>query len=84
MSLGRVEASCPSEEDEFRRFAAEPLAMESAAGWQAFDDALRVAYQRPERPAVELDELVDDDGWRPLYGKYRELCNSRYLDTRGR
>lgn len=78
MALGRADAGCPTDEDQLRRFRTLPLVLESMAGWNALDAALRAAYGRPGEEAAALDQLVRNDGWIPLYEKMTNFRNKRY------
>lgn len=78
MTLGRADVDCPADEEQLRRFRSLPLVLESMAGWNALDAALRAAYGCPEEEAAALDQFVRNDGWIPLYEEMTEFWNKRY------
>jgi hypothetical protein len=73
MSRGRADADSQSDEGEFAGFFAETLGSDLETEWRGLDGALLAVYERPTAPTQELDELVHDDGWRPLYEEYRSI-----------
>jgi hypothetical protein len=78
MALGRADAGCPADGEQLQRFVALPLSLESASGWHVLDKSLREAYERPGESAADLDQLVRDEGWGPLYQEMADFWNSRY------
>ena len=58
---------------------------ESSDGWDSLDVSLRRAFDTPTSSATELDQLVRNEGWMPLYeGGLGNVWNPRYRAAGGR
>jgi hypothetical protein len=79
MSLGRADEGSSDDLEDLTRFMEHALVQESQPGWDALSKSLRQAYERPTVPANELDQLVRNEGWMPLYeGGLASVWNPRY------
>ncbi len=85
MSLGRADERSPDDVTDLAAFRRHPLVVESAAGWEALDEALRRAYDQPEADTYSLDQLILTQGWMKLYMHgLGGLWDRRYAAAGGR
>ncbi len=85
MSRGRADEGSPDDLADLGAFRRHELVVESAAGWDALDSALREAYERPTADAYSLDQLVLTQGWMTLYTRgLGDLWDRRYAAAGGR
>lgn len=85
MSLGRADEGSPDDVADLAAFRRNDLVVESAAGWDALDEALRRAYDQPTADAYSLDQLILTHGWMKLFRHgLGELWDRRYAAAGGR
>ena len=84
MSLARADEGSPEDVADLAAFRRHELVLESAAGWEALDEALRRAYEQPTADAYSLDQLILTQGWMKLYIRgLGDLWDRRYAAAGG-
>lgn len=73
MSRGRADAGSPADEARFPIFSQCALGADLANQWRDFDASLAAAFAQPTASTTALDDLVHDEGWRPLHDEYRAI-----------